>query len=78
VQVVDREERPVGDPVAPSENAPHSRQQKTPEEELLAEHRVEDDEHDDHREPAPRSAEEVLATVGVKEIGEIPHRGSRD
>jgi hypothetical protein len=42
VQVIDREQRTVGDPVAPSEYALHAGQQQAPEEELLTEHRVED------------------------------------
>jgi hypothetical protein len=72
VQVVEREQHPIGDKVAPSKDAPHARQQKPPPEQLLAEHRVEDGEHDDHREPAPLSPEEVLATVGAQELGEVP------
>jgi hypothetical protein len=47
----------------PSKDAPHSREQKPAEEQLLAEHRIEDGEHDDHREPAPLPPEEFLATV---------------
>jgi hypothetical protein len=47
-------------------------------EQLLAEHRVEDREHDDHREPAPLPPEEFLATVGVEELAKIPRHGSRE
>src|SRR6266508_1060436 len=78
VQVVDREQHPVGDKVAPSKDAPHSRQQKPTEEQLLAEHGVEDDEHDLYREPAPCPLEEFLATVAAQELAEVPRHGSRD
>src|SRR5215207_9614812 len=73
--MVDREQHPVGYKVAPSKDALHPRQQKPPEEQLLAEHGVEDGEHDDHREPAPRSAEELLAT-GIQEQAEVSVGGS--
>ena len=46
-----------------------------PEEQLLPEHGVEDDKHDDGREPAPRAAEEIRATVGAEEIAEISGGG---
>ena len=59
-------------------DAPHPRQQESPEEQLLAQHRVEDGQHDDHRVPAPRAAEEVLATIVAHEVAEVPHRGARD
>jgi hypothetical protein len=42
MQMVDREQHPVGYKVAPPEDAPHPRQQKPPEEQVLAQHTVED------------------------------------
>jgi hypothetical protein len=74
--VVAGKQHPVGDKVPFSEDFPHSRQQEPSEEQLFAEHRVEEGEHDDHREPAPRSVEEILATVAVQEHAEIPRLGS--
>src|SRR5919202_449556 len=68
VQMVEGEQHPVGDEIAPPEDAPHSWQQKPPEEQVLPEHGVEDVLDDDHREPAPGSAEELLPT-GVQEQG---------
>jgi hypothetical protein len=63
VQVVDGEQHAVGDPVAARKVPPASAAAATPpEEKLLADH-VENGEHDDHGEPAPRSAEEILTAV---------------
>jgi hypothetical protein len=58
VQMVETVQYPVGYKVAPPEDAPHSRQQKPPKEQVLAEHAVEDQLHDDHRVPAPVSAQD--------------------
>jgi hypothetical protein len=77
VQMVEREQNPVGHEVAPSEDAPHTRQQKPPKEQVLAEHGVEDEFHDEHREPDPVSAEELLAT-GFQKQGEVMASGSGD
>ena len=76
VQMVEGEQNPVCYEISPPEDASHPRQQKPPKEQVLAEDRDEDQLHDDHREPAPRSAEELLATGGVYEYGEIPVSGS--
>ena len=77
VQMVEGEQNPVGDEIAPPEDAPHSRQQKPPKEQILAQHAVEDRLHDDHCEPAPRSAEELLAT-GFQKQGEVMVGGTGD
>src|SRR5215211_1374775 len=66
MQMVEAEQYPVGDEIAPPKEAPHARQQKPPEQQVLAQHAVEDRLHDDHCEPHPVSLEELLAT-GVQE-----------
>src|SRR3712207_1597423 len=75
--MVEGEQHPVCYEIAPSKDAPHPRQQKPPEKQVLAEERDEDQLHDDHREPAPGSAEELLAT-GIQEQGEVMVSGSSD
>ena len=76
--MVHSEQEAVGDPITLPEDGLHAGEQQPAEEQFLTEHGVEDDEHHDHGEPAPGSAEEGLATVGAEEVAEIPHRGTRD
>ena len=78
VQVVEGQEHPVGDEVTPPEDAPHPRQQKPPEEQVLAQERDEDQLDDEHREPAPVPAEELLAAGGAQEQGKVVAGGSGD
>jgi hypothetical protein len=75
--MVEGEQNPVGHEVAPPKDAPHSRQQKSSKEQVLPEERDEDQLHDDHREPAPVSAEELLAT-GFQKQGEVMVCGTSD
>ncbi len=63
VQVVEREQDCVGDPVAAAEGVLHPRQEQPAEEKLLAEHRVEEKEREDDAEPGPVPVHEVLTRV---------------
>lgn len=83
MQVIDGEQRTVGDPVAPSEDALHLGQQQ-PEEQLLAEHAVEDGEHDDtanqpqtpRKKSSPRSESRKSAKVPDRRPWDCRHEGS--
>src|SRR5215217_7724972 len=62
VQMVEGKQNSVCYKVAPSEDTLHARQQKPPKEQVLPQERDEDQLHDEHPEPDPVSAEELLAT----------------
>jgi hypothetical protein len=55
-------------------NTPCVRGNNPAQEQLFADHRVEDTEHDDHCVPAPRSAEERFPVVGSDEL--LAHRAT--
>src|SRR3954469_11234749 len=75
VHVVNREERAVGDEIALPEGTSHARQEEAPEEQFL-DHRSQEGDRDQHPEPTPVAGEEVLGTIGVDELGQIPGHGA--
>ena len=72
VQVVAGEEEAVRDPVAASERAVHARKEVPAEQELLAEHGVEEEHREDEAVPAQGAVQERFAGVRLDERGEVP------
>src|SRR4051794_8156194 len=77
VQVIDGEEHAVGEPVAAAEHAVHPGQEEPAEEQLLAQHRVEDEHHGEDRQPGPGSGQERVAHVRSEEVAEVAGHGIR-
>lgn len=74
VQVVDREQDPVGQPVGPPEDATHPGQEQAAEQQLLAEHRVEEGHDDDHGEPPPVAGQELVTRGRPEELPQVAAR----
>src|SRR5215217_1190660 len=71
VQVVEREQEAVGNPVEAPERTLHPRQQQPAEQQLFSEGSVEHEQGDDDSEPDPVARHELLTRVGAEEDGEV-------